>query len=284
MSKTVGANLKAHIALEVSTLALLWKLTRTDSQVFGFTDLDQDITYDGTLYEASSGTLPSAATQSANLSVDNLDLTGFLSSQKISEADIQAGLYDGATMDIYLVNYKDLTQGHVVLAEGWIWGEVTIHENKFVVEVRSKAQKLAQKVVELYTPDCKADLGDSRCGIDVGYLYTENGTVTGVTDRRTFADSSLGSFANDWFNYGVVTWVTGDNAGRSMEVKDFVTSTGEITLFHKMVQDIQVGDTFTISAGCDRLKDTCIDKFDNIINFRGEPFVPGKDEVMKFGS
>jgi hypothetical protein len=47
--------------------------------------------------------------------------------------------------------------------------------------------------------------------------------------------------------------------------------------------DVQVGDTALVEAGCDRLIGTCKTKFDNVINFRGEPYVPGMDQIIQRG-
>jgi uncharacterized phage protein (TIGR02218 family) len=54
-----------------------------------------------------------------------------------------------------------------------------------------------------------------------------------------------------------------------------------VTLFLPTSFPIAVGDTFSISAGCDKSKDTCQAKFANIANFRGFPFVPGLDAAVQ---
>lgn len=89
-------------------------------------------------------------------------------------------------------------------------------------------------------------------------------------------------FPDDWFNGGVVRFDTGNNAGRSFEVKDFdaddgVTIEQDVTLWGNLPFDIQVGDVACILPGCDKVFGTCIAKFDNAINFVGEPFVPSPD-------
>jgi uncharacterized phage protein (TIGR02218 family) len=37
------------------------------------------------------------------------------------------------------------------------------------------------------------------------------------------------------------------------------------------------GQTFTITAGCDKRVATCRSKFSNVANFRGFPHMPGND-------
>jgi uncharacterized phage protein (TIGR02218 family) len=54
-----------------------------------------------------------------------------------------------------------------------------------------------------------------------------------------------------------------------------------VVLAQAMPYAIQVGNSFQIVAGCDKTHQTCISKFNNIINFRGEPFVPGTDAISK---
>ena len=110
------------------------------------------------------------------------------------------------------------------------------------------------------------------------------GTVTSVTDRANFADTSLvdsGVVVADWFKYGLLTWMTGNNAGIESEVKTSNASTGAISLWKAMPYTIQVGDTLRLEVGCDKAKDTCVDKFDNVLNFRGFPWVPGRDAVLQ---
>jgi len=67
-----------------------------------------------------------------------------------------------------------------------------------------------------------------------------------------------------------------------MEVKAYAS--GRVELYEAMPYTMQVGDVFSIRPGClKRLDEDCASKFDNTDNFRGEPFVPGTDQVSKIG-
>jgi uncharacterized phage protein (TIGR02218 family) len=132
--------------------------------------------------------------------------------------------------------------------------------------------------VRLLTPSCDAAFCDTRCGLDVGD-FTDSLTVTSVTDRAQFAASALAS-ATGLYDNGLVTWLTGENAGRSMEVKVHTNSGGaQITLALPMFSDIAVGDTADIVAGCAKTRTAC-EAFSNIVNFRGFPDLPGTDRVV----
>lgn len=185
-----------------------------------------------------------------------------------------AGLWDFAAVEIFLVNYEDTSMGVMNLRTGNI-GNVQTGRGIFVTELRGMLQRLQQAVGRLIMPACNADLGDARCGINLGTF--PNGTViTSVTSRssnRLFTASGLGQ-ATGWFNGGLATFTSGLNTGLQMEVKTF-TSGGAILLFLPMAFDVAVSDAFTITAGCDKSHSTCNSKFSNTINFRGFPHLPG---------
>ncbi len=190
MKQISTLQLAAHIAGEVTTLATCWKLTRRDSTVFGFTDHDQDITFDSVTYVAATGFTPSAIQTTGSLAVDNLDVDGMLSAGSITEADILAGLYDFAEIEIFQVNYNDLTQGTLKLRRGWL-GEVSLYKQQFVAEVRGLTQRLSQTMGQLYSASCRATLGDSRCKINMATGgNTVTGSITNVISNIQFTDSS----------------------------------------------------------------------------------------------
>ena len=109
--KSRSAALVTHHAEPVTTRAWCWKVTRIDAQVFGFTSIDVDLLVSGVTYKAATGITPAAIDGRADLSVANLDVTGMLDSAAITEADLLAGLWDGAAVDVFEVNYTDLTMG-----------------------------------------------------------------------------------------------------------------------------------------------------------------------------
>lgn len=276
MPKTASTALKNHFASEVTTLAYCWKMTRTDGTIKGFTNHDQNIVFDSVTYNASTGFTPTSIQNRADMSVDNLEIEGMLSSASITEADIAAGLYDFAELEVFVVNYEDLTQGSMTLRKGWL-GEVTRKKGQFVAEVRGLNQKLTQNIGRLITPNCDAILGDSRCGVTLA-SFTTSTTVTTVIDRQKFKCSALTQDAG-YFTGGEVQFTSGNNSGLKMEIKEFDDT--EITLSLPMPYTISASDGVDVIAGCDKTKATCKAKFSNLVNFRGFPDVPGTDKVLK---
>lgn len=274
--KSLSSGLSSHLAGEVTTLATCWKLTRRDSTVMGFTDHDTDIVYAGVTYKAATGFTPSAVATSDSLAVGDVDVEGMLDTSAIVEADIMAGLYDFAELEIFMVNYADLTQGALKLRRGWL-GQVRMGQHRFVAEVRGLSQKLAQNLGERYTAACRAQLGDVRCKINLA-AHTVTGSVTSVLNTLQFADTARTEAAGI-FTFGVLTFTSGPNAGLSIEIKEY--SPGKLTLALPLPSPIAVGHSYSLVKGCDKTLATCQNRYANAVNFRGEPHVPGIDKILE---
>lgn len=279
--KQVSTNLAGHLASEVTTLATCWKLKRRDNTILGFTDYDRDLIIDTVMYKASTGFSPGAIDSAGSLRVDNIEVEGMISSGSITEADILAGLYDFAEIEIFGVNYMDLSQGSIKLRRGWL-GEVSLHKQQFIAEVRGLTQRLTQTTGEFYSASCRASLGDSRCKVSMG-AHTVTGSVTTAPSSLQFLDTSR-SEASDLFTFGTVRFTSGANNGLSMEVKEYLYTSGsggQIILALPMPYPILAGDSYSMTKGCDKTLATCFNRFNNVVNFRGEPLVPGLDRILE---
>lgn len=274
---TLGTGYSTHLAGSVTQLATLWRITRTDTAVFRFTDHDADLIVpaDGTY--SSAGYNATAAKSSADLAVDNLEASAVFDSAAITEADLAAGLWDDATVEIMEVVWSDPSLGTRMIRKGNL-GWVTQDGTVFRAELLGMMNKLQASIGRIVSPACDAILGDSRCAANLA-SFTHSLTVTSVTSRAQFTDSALAQAAG-YFDFGLVTWTGGANSGRSQEIKQHQTG-GVLTLFLPMVDDISVGDTATIIAGCDKTFATCSAKFSNVVNFRGFPAVPGNDRLFQ---
>jgi len=284
--KTVPTDLQTHYNLEATKLTILIKIVRRDTQTFGFTSHDKRLYYNGLWYETNeSSPFMSDLKRDSGLAPSNSEIDGSFSTD-ITASDAEAELWSGAIVDVYRANWTDIGDGVKLLAHGEL-GEITHDGRKYKVEMMGRAHKLGRVVTRHYLPTCDADLGDARCGVDIEALAV-NLTVTSVTDNRIFA-TDLGSPATaDYFTYGRVTWLTGLNADRQMEVKS-QTEAGVFTLQLGMKRAITVGDTLRAYPGCNKLHKTgvaeylgdCKIKFDNVVNFRGFPEIPGIDKILK---
>lgn len=279
--KSLPPSLQSHLASGATMLAWCWRVTRNDGAVFGFTDHDRDLTFDGTTFEAATGFTASEIKDTLGLSVDNLEVSSALKSDRLNEDDLAAGLYDDANVEIWRVNWAAPEQ-RVLMRSGSL-GEVRRAGAAFTAEVRGLAHYLQQPKGRLFQSGCDADLGDARCGVDLDDpAFRGTGTVLAAASARLFTASGLDAFEPGWFTRGLVTFTSGANANRSQEVKRHTLAGTDATveLWQPMALIIAPGDTFTVTAGCDKQFATCRARFANAVNFRGFPHMPGNDYIL----
>lgn len=279
--KLLPPALQSHLATGATTLAWCWRITRADGTRFGFTDHDRDLAFYNTIFEAATGFTASEIADALGLSVDNLEVSSALKSDRLNEDDLAAGLYDDAVVEIWRVNWAD-TESRVLMRSGSL-GEVRRSGAAFTAEVRGLAHYLQQPKGRLYQSGCDADLGDARCGINLSDPAVRGtGTVLTAAGGRLFTAWGLSAYAADWFTRGLLTFTSGANVGRAQEVKrhTLASTVATVELWHPTAQPIAASDTFTITAGCDKQLATCRTKFANAVNFRGFPHMPGPDYVL----
>lgn len=281
--RVLPAGLQAHLESGATTLCWCWRITRNDGVAFGFTDHDRDLVFDGTSFEASTGFTGTEISGAVGLNVDTLDVEGALKSERLSEADLVAGLYDNALIEIFRVNWQNPDE-RVLMRYGNL-GEVARGRHHFKAEIRGLAHELQQPKGRIVQFPCDADLGDHRCKIDLDQpaFRSDAGVVASLgASPRLFTVSGLDSYASDWFTRGLITWLTGANAALKAEVRLHAKAGDEVSieLWQRPAEPIAAGDTFSIVAGCDKQFRTCRAKFNNVANFRGFPHVPGNDFLL----
>jgi uncharacterized phage protein (TIGR02218 family) len=280
--KTLSVGLSAHFATGSTTIAYCLVFTRADGQVFRFTSHDMDLVVSGATYRAGPGLEVSDLVLSAGLAPDNLELRILYADDAITRADLLAGRWDGATFRLFSVNYADTAAGTNELLTGTT-GEVRVaRDDAFTLELRGLKQALQRTHGIVTQKTCRHRLGDTGCGVDLA-PYTVTDTVSSVTSSRVFTSSGLAAgsptFVAGWFQEGVITFTSGDNIGLSRKVKDYSVG-GQISCLAPFPFAIANGDAFSIIAGCaKRLEEDCRDKFDNVLNFGGEPHLPGVDSL-----
>lgn len=282
--KNLDPALAAHLATGATTLCHCWRLIRRDGVVMGFTDHDVDLVVSGTLCSARTGTDSTAAEQLLGFGAGGGEVTGALASAALNETDLANGLYDGATIETWLVNWSDVTQ--TLLLDIHTLGQVARSEFAFSAELRSLAQEFEQERGRLFQLGCAADLGDARCKVALtGATFVAQDQVS-ATDGRIYLAAALAGYANDWFSGGEVTFTSGANKGATFIIKQHSVYAGAnaLSLWTPTANPIVIGDTFTVSAGCDKFFATCQNKFANSPNFRGFPHIPGNDLVLQFPS
>lgn len=275
--------LKSHVKQDVTTLAYCWTITCKDGAIFGFTDHDQAINISGVAHDPQTGFNATAAEAELGLAIATMDLEGALRSDKISADDLRNGKFDDAEVKTSLVNWNDPSQS-VLLRKARI-GKIEISAGAFKVELQSITQSLDKKRGRIVRRNCDAELGDTRCRklVTTG-AYQAVGVVTLVINSTDFSASGLQSFETQWFEGGSIEWLSGANIDviSSVARHEKTSTNARISVWLPTNQTIEIGDSFRVTSGCDKLFKTCKEKFANQLNFQGFPHLPGNDAVYTY--
>jgi uncharacterized phage protein (TIGR02218 family) len=276
-------SLQDHLASGLTTVCRCWAVTRRDGRVFGFTDHDEGLTFEGVEFKADTGLTASALQQVTGLAVDNTEAVGALSDDAVTEADINAGRFDGADVTAWLVNWRDVAAREVQF-KGFI-GELKRTDGAFHAELRGLSEVLNTPVGRVYQKPCQAVLGDTRCRVDLSAAgYRTELAVEQVEAGRVFRFAAVAGFDDRWFERGRLEVLSGQAEGLVAMVKNdrLVDGARVIELWEELRMPVAEGDLVLLEAGCDKRIETCRLKFQNIENFQGFPHIPGEDWLMTY--
>lgn len=284
--KTIPADLLTELQSASARVAFGIIIQRADGTQLRLTGAHQDATITGVpvngsatgslVYLSAPGLTVSNIRSTEGWAVDNLEGT-LLEGGVVTRSDVLRGLWDGAAWTLFRYNWADPSDGIEVLKCGRI-GNIQPRTGHFVVELRDLRQALQAEHSVVLQPDCRHDLGDAKCGVNLA-SFTDTITVTGVTSAQVFTHSS--TRADDFFGNGHITWLTGANVGVRVKVKTYASASDTFTLAEPMLSAIQIGDTATAVAGCrKRRTEDCATKFSNVLNFGGWPDKPKVKDTL----
>ena len=283
--RTVPPALDSHLKRTVTSHCFCWTVTRKDSVKLAFTDHDMPLMIDSVVHDPQTGFNASVAEAELGMQTGSMDLDGALRSDRISENDIRAGKYDGAEVKAWLVNWQT-PDDRLLLRVSHI-SRIEMQDGAFKVELQSLTEAMDRRRGRLVRRGCDAELGDGRCGkIVSGAAYTGTGTVLSAQAQGDFIAAGLSAHAVRWFEYGILELQTGANAGQAAQASVHAASGTNVrmALLEVLPFPVAAGDTFKVTAGCDKSFATCKAKSANALTFRGFPHLPGNDAVYTYAS
>lgn len=271
------AGLAERLTAELTWLAICWRVVRLDGVALGFTTHDKPLVVDGLCFESAPGMAPSAVVCDDGLDVDTMDVAGALTADAISRDDLVAGRFDGAAVDIFMVDWRAPDAGRQLLTRATL-GKIEAGSSAdagFVATVRGLTAALEATSVEAYSPQCRAELGDRRCRVPMRGRSVRVSVGASYGWGVPVADLILADFIEGRFRV-----IDGPLAGIELRI----ISASDDALILDDIIDLAAGTTVQIWQGCDKQFSTCTNRFGNGANFRGEPHVPGGDLLTRFGS
>lgn len=259
---------------ELTNLALCWRLERTDGAGLALTSHDRTLVIDGDTYGSTPGMMPASVTRSLGPEPDGGEASGALSSEALDDGDLSAGRWNGATIALDAVDWSDPTRATVRLLAGEI-GTVAMRGDAFTCDLNGAAAGLAGPVCPSTSAECRAHFGDSDCRVDLAGR-TLRAVVIGVGGNQLTLDRAV----DDRLVFGRIRFLDGENCGLTSVI--LAVARGVIQLRDPPKAFLQAGCRVELREGCDKRFETCVARFDNAINFRGEPHLPGNDLLTRY--
>jgi uncharacterized phage protein (TIGR02218 family) len=258
----------------VSTLAFGWKIDRRDGAGIALTSHDSAVGREGIRYRSDPGVMPSAFTRKLGMDPHNGEVAGALSSAALTDDDLAMGRWDGARVTLSAMDWENPAVAPQRLIGGEL-GDVSIVSESFSAELRGAASKLNEAICPKTSPECRADFGDRSCRVDLS-----GRTVRARVVECDGTDLQLDQSLDDRFLFGRLRYLTGANCGVASVV--LAVNGGVVRIRDLPKAKLLPGCTVELREGCDKRFQTCVSRFGNAVNFRGEPHLPGNDLLTRY--
>lgn len=275
--RNITDNFKNNLNKNLLFFTKCYKLILKDETILGFTEYYENIDFENITYRSNFGFSNKTLKSKTDLSFTNENIIGFIDNDMIKIDDIVSGKFNNAEIEIFLLDYKNFEK--LILLKGYV-KDISIKDNIFIAEINSISSLLENTIGQTYSPTCRCLFCDENCSLNKSD-YTSNGVISEVINQFEFRTLSTEIVEKDdyYYNDGLIKILDGNNRNQLTEIK--MSSKGYIVLRFKFSYEIKIGDEFEITAGCDKNFKTCCSKFDNAINFRGEPNLPRSKKLFK---
>lgn len=235
-----------------------------DNQQLYLTSHDKSICVNGKLYQ--SGYILD------NFQLANIEKTCSIKLQiynnkEDNNIELEHLSYAKVIIKIILPSHPDI---YAIIFNGFV-SHINLEENIVTITALSNLAKLNYSICQLYSPLCRECIGSKKCGIDLS-KYKATGIITNIISDNCFQGNHRINKQTPvgYYRYGIVKFISGKLKGLSMQIKDEINDNIHLLRNTKL---LVVGDNYEIYAGCDKTLTTCKEKFNNVINFHGEPYI-----------
>lgn len=259
---------------ELTSLALCWRLERPDGAGLALTSHDAPVTSDGIRHEPAPGMTPAAVTRRLGLEPQSAETAGALSSAALDATDLSLGRWDGATVRLTVTDWENPDSAPIQLIAGEL-GSISIDDESFSAELRGAAAALERPVCPATSAECRAVFGDKQCRVDLA-----GRTLVAHVVAANAGALTLDSTVDDRFVLGRLRYMSGANCGVSTVV---LSGSGNVVELRELPPaSVESGCRVELREGCDKRFETCVSRFANAANFRGEPHLPGNDLLTRY--
>lgn len=247
-----------------------------ENEEFLYNSYYKNLNLNGKTYQSGYLVNLSEIESTNSFSNDNLEINIWLNCKLLEQIN-GSGFDSKGEVEIYLINSENeneaepIWKGHV--------GQFTICGSVIKIEARGVTYRLNNLVTKCYSPTCRAQLGDADCQVNIKD-FTENAKVSKLSGKGIYLDLAYEKLVK--LKNAKIKFISGKASGEVFQVKNVIS--GKVTFYSNQGFKLRIGDEVEISPSCDKNFQTCCNVFDNAVNFRAEPHLPGFDEILKTAS
>jgi uncharacterized phage protein (TIGR02218 family) len=259
-------------------MADLYTITLTAGTVLRYTTWDSTLVVSGNTFLTGPPNFErTAIEEKLGMEVSTIELTISASATDLVNGvpilqAIAQGLFDGAVfrIDRLFMDSTGVQIGTVIRFAGFIGPVDELSRSYAKITVNAGTELLQMQLpAVILQPGCTNTLFDARCGLIKASFAEANAVQAGSTVNKLI---SLSAKADGYYDNGQIAFTSGANAGLVKAVKTYA---GQQFTFNSPLPFVpNAGDSFTAYPGCDKTQATCTDKFSNLVNFEGFPYVP----------
>lgn len=271
MSKTFSVLRKLFLNQGQKSVIYCFDIETIDKHTMHLTSCSKDIECAGLVYSKFSG-LTIEHAEFTDFGGDEVRLSGIFEqggitkTTNILDAKIRISLYIFENSQYILRNLVILKCNNIIM-----------RDLDFVLTLHPETIKYEKSVVKIFSKLCRANFLDKNCGVQASEV-TRHTRVEIVDNMRISCDLKendhdyfIGGFAifnadNQIFKYRII----------STEIRH-KEQEGAVTIFvleQHIDKNCRTLNYINLIPACDKNFLTCCKKFNNAVNFRGEPFLP----------
>jgi uncharacterized phage protein (TIGR02218 family) len=258
----------------LTSVAFCWTLERNDGGGIALTSGDRQFSRGGIAYQPEPGITPAAITRSLGLQPHSAEVSGALTAWALTDSDLSLGRWDFARISMTAVDWSALDEQPIQLLGGEL-GEVSVSGDSFTAELKGAAAKLSAPVCPSTSAECRAEFGDKKCRVDLAGR-TLRLRISSAADNLIITDQPL----DERYLFGRLRYLSGANCG--LQTVILAMNGTQLTVRDRVRAAVEPGTVIEVREGCDKLFATCVRRFANAVNFRGEPHVPGNDLLTRY--
>lgn len=261
--RNISTALQNHLDGEVLSLARCLKITRSDGVILRLTTHDSNLDVNGDLFRADVPLEFSALESTDTLEVDNAEVSIGLDDTVVKLSDVESGAYDGASFELFIVNWGDTGAGTLSLMRGTL-GDTEIIDNTYAkFQLRGLTHLLQRPIVERYSLTCRAPLGGKRCGyVNIPTRVRRNRQIVRTYDwylvpSANVVDHALSnmgfesSLSGSWTVPSGSAWNLSSALTPAEGTQYVVAGSGSVGTEHTLYRDVSVASLGLADANVD---------------------------------